>query len=363
MNGQEKFLAAFEQGGTPEFARMMPYGLIVLRDFWDRVIGFPWYEQFDLDINTFLRWRKKYSEAFPQCLMEIYPGEPRGTTSKVFGNYMEWTYPDGRVHRINKPFVGGDFHYKVPEKIPTLEQVEAHFTQYIMTPEKFLSAGYADQPLAAKKAFGQERVMKGHLSSTAWRLLSFLSPEHFFMLLHDNREFIKKALELSWLQTEWEIERVQMTGAEVIWLEECMADMISPADYRELFVPYLQRMTEILRSKNIRSIHYFCGKPDQHLEDIMKIGSDAVSFEEGKKNFGNDIMSLAEYIDGRKVLLGNLDAYSVLEIGNDDVLRQAMEYQKQAGKRNKNRFVYSIGSPPTPDTTPERLYNYFARDF
>ena len=71
-----------------------------------------------------------------------------------------------------------------------------------------------------------------------------------------------------------------------------------------------------------------------------------------------DINELAEYIDGRCTLFGNLDAIGVLQDGSEAQLRDAIAEQIAAGRRNRNRFVVSLGSPVTPATPVDRMRLY-----
>jgi uroporphyrinogen-III decarboxylase len=57
-------------------------------------------------------------------------------------------------------------------------------------------------------------------------------------------------------------------------------------------------------------------------------------------------------------LFGNLDAIGVLQDGSKEQLRHAIAEQIIAGRRNKNRFVVSLGSPITPATPVERVRLY-----
>ena len=53
-----------------------------------------------------------------------------------------------------------------------------------------------------------------------------------------------------------------------------------------------------------------------------------------------------------------LDAVGVLQDGNDAELRSEIPRQIEAGRRNGNRFVMSLGSPVTPGTSMARVRSY-----
>ena len=71
-----------------------------------------------------------------------------------------------------------------------------------------------------------------------------------------------------------------------------------------------------------------------------------------------DIVEIADIIKGRCMLLGNIDSIGILQNADSDGLRDEIRRQAGAAKINKNRFVYSIGSPVTPGTPAEKVRLY-----
>ncbi len=67
---------------------------------------------------------------------------------------------------------------------------------------------------------------------------------------------------------------------------------------------------------------------------------------------------VVERVGGRCAVLGNLDAIGVLEQGSEAEVRAEIARQIRAGRRNKSRFIASVGSPVTPGTPPERVRLY-----
>ena len=126
----------------------------------------------------------------------------------------------------------------------------------------------------------------------------------------------------------------------------------------ELSFPYTQNLIEEIRSQGMKSIHYFAGDPAGKLEKIIQAGPDAISLEESKKDFHIDIDDIVRQVKGRCVVLGNLDAIGVLQNGTEEQLRAEISRQISAGRINDNRFVMSLGSPPTPQTPVEKVRLY-----
>ena len=56
---------------------------------------------------------------------------------------------------------------------------------------------------------------------------------------------------------------------------------------------------------------------------------------------------------------GTLAAIEILENGTEKELKEEIVRQTAAGKKNKNRFIMSIGSPVTPSTSTQRVNKYY----
>jgi uroporphyrinogen-III decarboxylase len=134
--------------------------------------------------------------------------------------------------------------------------------------------------------------------------------------------------------------------------------MISERDFLALNVPYLQRLNDEIRHAGMQSIHYFCGNPTGKWDALLSVGTDALALEESKKGFTIDIAEAVERVQGRCALLGNLDAIGMLQDTNDEALEAEIKRQVEAGRRNGNRFIMSIGSPVTPGTPVSRVRHY-----
>jgi uroporphyrinogen-III decarboxylase len=181
-------------------------------------------------------------------------------------------------------------------------------------------------------------------------------------LIATQPELVKHACE-RYLQEElrW-IEQMACLGADGIWIEDCLTDMIHPRDYARFNLPFLRRITEAIRSARMQSIHYYCGNPAGKFDLLMDTGADGLALEEGKKGFQIDIEEVVERVNGRCAVLGNLDAIGVLEQASDVELEQEIARQVAIGKRNRgsqgSRFIMSTGSPVTPGTPVERVRRY-----
>ena len=146
------------------------------------------------------------------------------------------------------------------------------------------------------------------------------------------------------------IHEAAFQGAAGIWIEDCLTDMISERDFRALNVHFLRRLNDEIHQAGMQSIHYSCGNPAGKCGGIAGYWHRrAERWRKVRRGFRIDIAEVAERVNGRCALLGNLDAIHLLPDANEDTLKAEIARQMEAGRRNGCRFVMSIGSPVTPE--------------
>ena len=218
--------------------------------------------------------------------------------------------------------------------------------------------GSADLSQALIKEHGSQLYPIAYADAPLWYFYDLWGFEGMMVMIGGQPELAKRACPHFTARTIDAVRQAAMLGAAGILIWECFTDLISPQAYKTFSVPYMRQVVEECRNLGIKSIYGFAGNPAGKLDEILSIGADALAFEESKKNFVVDINQLAEYIDGRCTLFGNLDAIGVLQDGSEAQLRDALAEQIAAGRRNKNRFIVSLGSPVTPATPVDRMRLY-----
>jgi len=169
-----------------------------------------------------------------------------------------------------------------------------------------------------------------HVSSPLWNCYGLWGFEGLMTRIVERRDLVLHASERILKRQLHSIRTAAAMGAKAVWIEECLTDMIQPDEFAALNVPLIARMVDAIRAENMKSIYYFCGDPAGKLDHILSAGADAIAFEESKKGFRVDIEELAEYVNGRSVLLGNLDAVGVLQNGTEEALRAEIARQVAA---------------------------------
>lgn len=370
MTHRDRILAAFSEAGAAEFAAVLPYEGIYFRDRGWELSSRPWWHQHSPDLEQQLGWRRDAAIAIGQAWFATgtsYSTDDRANMSieeRPDGVYLlDRRGPSAR--RLEPPRVAGlpEAHDVIsvrPAELPQrLEDVERAIPLVDWArPERVKAEGRCELAERMLADFGRALLPISSVSSPLWQCYDLWGFEGMMLALVERRELIRLACERNLANAYAGIAIARAAGAMAIWIEECMLDMISPQDYRELVLPGLRALTDAIRAAGMKSIHYFCGNPARHWDCLLDSGADALSLEEGKKGFEIRIEEVVERVAGRMTVLGNLDAIRVLQDGSDEELDREVRRQIAAGRANGSRFILSLGSPVTPGTPVSRVRRF-----
>jgi len=369
MTGKEKIKAAFEKDGTPEFPVVICYEGIFIRDHWSELTSHPWYTVYLPDINKQADCYTEIISKIDQDWFVVYPfysrQERKTIKVEIHENEILMTDAFRNTKRIRKPSVAGWSVSgqlqsvrvsKIPETITELEKLLPEQASEFDR-KSFLSQGRHELAQSLINRF-PDKIPICHVASPLWRLYGTVGFEGMMTMMATEPDLVRYAcnrfLDISINLVQQEIS----SGAEIIWIEECLTDMISPPAFEKFNIPFMKKLVQTIRDLGAKSVYYYCGNPWDRIERIFDIGADALSFEESKKNFQIDIEKIVEAVDGRFVVLGNLDAINILPHADIEKLTTEIKRQLDAGKKNKRRFIMSLGSPVTPETDLNRLHTY-----
>ncbi|MCM8788239.1 MAG: uroporphyrinogen decarboxylase family protein [Candidatus Omnitrophica bacterium] len=371
MTGKEKINCAFSKQGTDEFAVVICYEGIFVRDHWSLLTKYPWYTVHLPDIESQVSCYSEIQSKIPQDWFVVHSfysyAERKNIKVKFLQDRIQIIDKETNSTReVSKPVVAGWSVSgrvqsikieKLPETISDMEKLLGEKPEKFSR-EDFLSQGKHELAQSLIKRF-PDRMPICHVGSPLWCIYGMLGFEGLMTLLKLNPEIIKYCCERFLENGINAVEQHVACGAELIWIEECLTDMISPSAFESINVPYMKKLVAAIRDLGAKSIYYYCGNPWDRLDKIFDIGADALALEEGKKNFEIDIEKIVDTTNGRFVVFGNLDAINILPYADTETLKNQIKRQINAGKRNKRRFVMSIGSPVTPETGIERVQLYF----
>ncbi len=375
MSARKKFRAAFGAEGTTRVPAAICYTGIFLRDHWDDLTDRPWWTQFDPD---------PVERAQPEIDMvgrtgmdwfRIHLCAPKGErvaqSIEIDGDAVYLVAKAaGERRELRRPPISGTLATAEGRKPPppavgvsdidALDRIiDRHWgARPYATPERMAEDGRFDLARELTAALGNTHFAHAHVSTPLWQATSLWGYEGLMQGLYDFPKLITYACDRILESVLAEIGWYAAAGADCIWFEECMTDMIGPVQFRTLNLPLVRRMAEAVTAAGMKSIYYYCGNPHLRWDELFDSGADALALEESKKGFDIDIAEVAARSKGRMALLGNLDAINLLPKASESDLRQEIERQCRAGAANDGRFVMSLGSPVTPDTPVRRVRTY-----
>lgn len=193
-------------------------------------------------------------------------------------------------------------------------------------------------------------------SAPFWLLYDLLGFEGMMTALHDAPKLVFEIMETSLEATLEYAQAFKDAGGHGIRIEECLvsADMISPRMYERFVLPYEERLFEQLRRMGLKSILYFCGDVMPRLPALRQLPIDALMVEESKKNFVIDIGEVRAAVGPDLCLMGNIDAYGIIEKATGAELAAEVARQVRVAG-SSGAFIVGLGSPLTLDTPPERV--------
>lgn len=384
MTGRERIKAAFSRGGAAELPVAICYENVFIRDRWSLLTSCPWWYLQSPDANHQIQWMREVASRIGQDWIQLFPfcsADERAdlpVEERADGIYRI-NPATGEACKLSPPQVSG---WTVEDQVESLQlgQLPDSFDEV----DRLLVRSYGeailndttpaessnsparsrisrtahDAALEVTRTVGRELYPCRHVSGPFWSTYGLWGFEGMMMLAGTRPDLVRHACDRILARTLSEIREFARHGTAGVWIEECLTDVLSPAAFADLNQPYIRRLVEEIRSCGMNSIYYYTGNPAGKWDLIASIGADALSLEESKKNFRVDVAEVAERLAGRCVLLGNLDAMNVLQNGSETELREELKRQIWAGRKNKSRFIVSLGSPVTPETPVERVRLY-----
>jgi hypothetical protein len=203
---------------------------------------------------------------------------------------------------------------------------------------------------------GDEQFIYTGAAAPFWAPFNFVGFEGMMMALHDAPDLVLVMMDALLESTLEYAQAFKDAGGHGVRVEECLAsaDMISPVMYERFALPYEEKLFGQLRRMGLKTVLYFCGDVMPRLPALRALPIDALMVEESKKTFVIDIGAVREAAGPHLCLLGNVDAYGVVEKATEAELRAEVERQiRKAG--SEGAFIVGVGSPLTLDTPPERV--------
>jgi uroporphyrinogen-III decarboxylase len=370
MTGRQRIEAALSPVGSPEIPAVICYEGVFVRDHWKALTGLPWWYPDAPDLERQVAWRTEVLPKVGQDWFDLPTCRPRAERDRLAvverpdGPCLR-DAADGVARPIVDPGVGG---WASGVGIETTRPADppssaAEVDRRIPAPDardaaQIRADGEAD--LADRLLAGPAAALfpVGHVNSPFWSCYRLWGFEDLMVAVAVEPALVRRACVRYLARSVAAVRHAAARGARAMWIEECLADTIDPGAWADISVPVVRSLVDEIHARGMAAVYYYCGDPNDRWDLILGLGADALSLEESKKRFAIDIDDVAARVSGRVCLLGNLDAVGVLERGSDADLEREVRRQLRAGRRNRDRFIMSTGSPVTPHTPPERVQRY-----
>lgn len=126
-------------------------------------------------------------------------------------------------------------------------------------------------------------------------------------------------------------------------------DMISPAYYREFAYPYVKRMAENLKDKDIILAYHICGNATPIIQDMISTGAAIIEIDQK-----SDQKMIKKSAKGKATLLGPVDPSEVMAYGSPELVeekcQEALENLSPGGG-----FILGPGCALPPTTPDENI--------
>ena len=200
--------------------------------------------------------------------------------------------------------------------------------------------------------FGREVLVRGNCDQAPFSLASLLRGAADWMMDvsdPDNRERAARLLDHCAEAVLQMVRLMADAGAHVVSCGDSPAGLVSPRLFRELALPWQQRVVDEAHRLGLPFVLHVCGRTDRILDDMIASGADALELDHG-----TDARLAAGKLRDRATFVGNLDPSGVLALGTPELVERKTRELLEVFAGNP-RFVLNAGCALPATTPPENL--------
>lgn len=170
---------------------------------------------------------------------------------------------------------------------------------------------------------------------------------NFLMDLMDDAAFVRNLLEVC-LRTGVRFALAQIeAGADTVGIGDAICSQISPATYRDIVLPYEQRLIAAIHGAGSFARLHICGDVTHLLPWIAETGADIIDLD-----WKVSLAAASLAFDPRTVLTGNLDPVAAIKNGTPATIRALVN---RAYAEAGNPYMVGAGCEIPAGTPPENL--------
>jgi len=179
-----------------------------------------------------------------------------------------------------------------------------------------------------QKTYGEYPIM-GWVEGCAAECSDLMGLTNYIYAIYDEPETIRELMDIC-LETAINCIKPQITaGADIVGIGDAVASVIGPNIYRELILPYEQKMfAEIKRNGAVGRLH-ICGNITPLLDDLKTCGADIIDID-WMVDFKTAYEKLAQYA----IISGNFDPVTIIQDGSPDIISEAVNNCLDATEEN-----------------------------
>jgi uroporphyrinogen-III decarboxylase len=211
-----------------------------------------------------------------------------------------------------------------------------------------------------KKA-GQDILVTPYVRSPFNDLAAVQHPLDSLMLSIDDPNFLIELLDILQVPALMDIKAHLEAGSEIIFISGFHVSLSvgwSPNSYRELFLPYIKQLTDIIHESGAIVHFYDDGKVMEILPMMIEAGINVFSTCTPPPAGDFDINKAKVEVNGLMSLMGYVDIENVLHRGTPELVESCVKEAIEIGA-DDNAFILSSSDGILRQTPLENLRAYF----
>lgn len=205
---------------------------------------------------------------------------------------------------------------------------------------------------AVKSYFGQEKAVAGWIEAPLQSAGTLYPMDNFMLDIMEEPEFIDELVEFTTeLGIRFAVEQVR-AGADIIGVGDAMASLVSPAMYREHFLPSTKKLVQSIKAQcpQVRLKYHICGSSAHLLPFAKEIGFDLVNID-----YAVDAAQAFAAVGDALCIKGNINPVTLLQARDPEEIRQLV---RPLLALHQPKFILSPGCEVPRDTPPENFRTF-----
>jgi uroporphyrinogen decarboxylase len=221
---------------------------------------------------------------------------------------------------------------------------------------------YVQDVALIKELVGERGIVEVRATQgTDQFLVDAVGVEPAFLLYYDDRELLRELLSMFNVYHQAVIRQALEAGVEMVfdtWYNASMSIGWSPAQFRELFLPFIKANVDLVHGYGAIYDYYDDGRMDRTLEFLAEAGVDVVQTLTPPPMGDVDLASAKARIGDRVCLKGNLDQVNVILRGTPVEIGESVRRTVGIGAPGSG-FILSTADSLRPETPWENVVAFF----